>query len=348
MDRLGTRRGFAIAIVLWSVAAISHAWAATVAGFMAARFALGLGEAGAFPASIKTVAEWFPGRERALATGLFNAGTNVGALITPLAIPWITAQFGWPGAFIATGALGFFWLAIWLVWYRAPDSHPRLSEAERAHIYSDREATLTRVPWGTLVAYRQTWAFAIAKFLTDPIWWLYLFWMPDFFSRVHGLSLAELGPPLVTIYIAADVGSVGGGWLSSSLMRRGWTANGARKLAMLVCALSVVPIVAASEVRNLWAAVALISVAAAAHQGWSANLFTLPSDMFPRAAVGSIVGIGGTAGAVGGMLIAKLTGWILETTGSYVPVFLIAATTYLVALAVVHLLAPKMTPVSVT
>src|SRR5262245_27903521 len=366
VDRLGTRRGFSLALAVWSLAAMAHAWAvtfggaaagvlrltglvypATVAGFIAARFALGLGESGNFPAALKTVAEWFPRRERALATGLFNAGTNVGALVTPLFVPWIVYRYGWEWAFIATGALGFGWLVVWWAFYDRPERHRWLGSAERAHILSDANEPPVRWSWTRLVPHRQTWAYTVAKFLTDPIWWVYLFWIPDYFSRVHGLSLGELGPPLVTIYLAADVGSVGGGWLSSSLLRRGFSVNVARKTAMFVCAVAVVPIVAAAQVQNLWGAVALISLAAAAHQGWSANLFTLPSDTFPRAAVGTVVGIGGAAGAVGGMLISKVTGYILEFTGSYLPVFVIAGSVYLVALLAVHLLSPTLEPARV-
>jgi len=363
MDWLGTKRGFALALIVWSLAAMAHAeapvfgpavaavlglaglaYATSVGGFMAARFALGLGEAGSFPASIKTVAEWFPKRERALATGIFNAGTNVGALLTPLAVPWITYTFGWYWAFILTGAIGFLWLVFWLPLYAPPEQHPRLRPAELAYIKSDPPDPPAKVSWLTLLPHRQTWAFAIAKFMTDPIWWLYLFWIPDFLNRNHDLNLQSIGLPLVVIYLIADVGSIGGGWLSSALINRGWSVNAARKTAMLTCALAVVPIVLASRTHNLWTAVLLVGLAAAAHQGWSANLFTLVSDTFPRKAVGSVVGLGGTAGAIGGMLIAKLTGYILQTTGSYVPVFLIAGTTYLVALAIVHLLAPRLEP----
>jgi ACS family hexuronate transporter-like MFS transporter len=363
VDRIGTKRGFALALVIWSLAAMAHAratvfgpaaatllgavgltYSGSVAGFIAARFMLGLGEAGNFPAAIKTVAEWFPRRERALATGLFNAGTNVGALVTPVVVPWITYRYGWSAAFVATGALGFAWLALWLFWYDRPDRHPSLGAAELAHISSDPADAVMRVSWRTLLPHRQTWAFAIAKFMTDPVWWLYLFWIPDFFSRNYGLSLLELGPPIVVIYLVADVGSVFGGWLSSTLIRRGWTVNAGRKTAMLVCAVAVVPIVMASRVHSMWAAVALLSLATAAHQGWSANVYTLVSDMFPRQAVGSVIGFGGMAGAIGGMLIAKLTGYILQTTGSYLPVFLIAGSTYLVTLGVVHLLAPRLEP----
>ena len=342
MDRFGTRRGFAGSVTIWSLSAMGMALARTASGFSIARFLLGLGESGNFPASIKTVAEWFPSRERALATGVFNAGSNVGAIITPILVPWIALNWGWRPAFIATGALGFLWLIPWLMIYRPPREHPKCGAAELAHITSDPVDPVTAVPWMTVLRKRQTWAFALGKFMTDPVWWLYLFWIPDFFSRTHNLSLTELGPPIVTIYLIADIGSVGGGWLSSSLIKRGWSVNASRKTAMLVCALAVVPIVFAPRVHSVWGAVALIGLAAAAHQGWSANLFTLPSDMFARPAVGSVVGIGGTAGAIGGMLIAKLTGGILQVTGSYVPVFVIAGVAYLAALAVIQALAPRL------
>lgn len=364
IDRLGTRAGFAVAIVVWSVAAAGHAiapaigpaiagvlgifglgYSTSVAGFMGARALLGIGEAGNFPAAIKTVAEWFPKRERALCTGIFNSGTNVGALVTPLVVPWLTLAYGWAWAFVATGALGFLWLVLWLALYQPPDRHPRLSSDELAYIRSDPADAPVRVPWLQLFRYRQTWAFAVGKFLTDPVWWLYLFWIPDFLNRTYGLDLKNLGPPLVAIYLAADVGSIGGGWLSSSLLRRGWPVNASRKIAMLVCAVAVVPIVFVAKVPSLWGAVAIVGLAAAAHQGWSANLFTLPSDMFPRPAVGSVVGLGGMAGAIGGMFIAKATGYILDATGSYVPVFAVAGCAYLVALLCVHLLAPTLAAV---
>ena len=363
MDSLGVRLGFALAIVVWSVAAIAHAeaevfgpaaaailalgglsYSASVAGFMAARFALGIGEAGNFPAAIKATAEWFPRRERALATGIFNSGTNVGALATPLVVPWITLNWGWYWAFVATGILGFLWLAAWWPLYRRPEEHPRVTAQELAYIASDPPDTAVQIPWRTLLPHRQTWAFMIGKFLTDPIWWLYLFWIPDFLHRNHGIDLKTIGPPLVAIYLVADVGSIGGGWLSSSLIRRGWSVNAGRKAAMLACAIAVVPMVFASGASNLWVAVALVSLAAAAHQGWSANLFTTASDMFPRKAVGSVVGLGGMAGAVGGMLIAKLTGYLLQATGSYLPVFFIAAFAYLIGLAIIHLLVPRLEP----
>ena len=364
IDRVGTRIGFAIAVLVWSLAAMAHAeadaygagvaavlamlglaYAPSVAGFMAARFALGIGEAGNFPAAIKAVAEWFPVRERAFATGLFNSGTNIGAVVAPLLVPWITVTYGWYWAFIVTGAIGFFWIALWLPLFGQPEGHARVGAAELAHIQSDPSTPMQRVPLSKLLPHRQTWAFAIGKFMTDPIWWLYLFWVPDFLNRNHGLNLLAVGPPLVAIYLIADVGSIGGGWLSSRLLKHGWSVNAARKTAMLVSALAVIPIVFASMVSDLWVAVLLVALAAAAHQGWSANIFTLASDMFPRHAVGTVVGFGGMAGAFGGMLIAKLTGYLLETTGSYLPVFLMAGSAYLTALLIIHVLAPRLEPV---
>lgn len=386
MDKIGTKRGFALAIVVWSIAAILHAWApgigvyaspivapivaavvaafnaissmfgtapwtfglsASVIGFMVVRFLLGLGEAGNFPASIKTVAEWFPKKERALATGIFNAGTNVGALATPLLVPAIVIAWGWYEAFIFTGIIGFLWLAFWLVVYKRPEEHKSLTPEELAYIQSDPIEPAKHVPWRRLFPHRQTWAFAIGKFLTDPIWWVYLFWLPDFLQKKHGLDLKTFGIPLAIIYIIADIGSVGGGYISSAMIKKGWTINRSRKTAMLICAIAVTPIVFASITTNLYIAVVLIGLAAAAHQGWSANIFTISSDMFPKQAVGSVVGIGGMFGAIGGMIMSPLVGWILDKTGSYVPIFIIAASAYLVALLVIHLLAPKLEPANI-
>ena len=347
MDRFGTRKGFSFAITFWSVAAMGHALARSAFGFGVARFFLGLGEAGNFPASIKTVAEWFPKKERALATGIFNSGSNVGAIVAPLAVPYIAINYGWQWAFIITGTLGFLWLVFWLMVYRKPEEHPKLSAAELAHIQSDPAEPTTKIPWGRLIPHRQTWAFAVGKFLTDPIWWVYLFWLPKFLNTNYGLNITQIGLPLVVIYVAADVGSIGGGWLSGTLIKHGWSVNKARKVAMLICAVAVVPIVFAAKASNLWVAVGLVSLAAAAHQGWSANIFTMASDMFPRRAVGSVVGIGGMAGSIGGMLIATTVGLILQYTGSYYPIFVIAGCAYLVALLVIHLLAPRLQPAAV-
>src|SRR5215510_14241970 len=339
IDLLGVRKGFSLAVIVWSIAAMGHAMARSVLGFGAARFALGLGESRNFPASIKAVAEWFPKKERALATGIFNSGTNIGAVIAPLAVPWITVTYGWQWAFIATGALGFLWLIAWWALYPRPEEHSSLSKSELDYIQSDPPDPIVKVPFARLLPHRQTWAFAVAKFMTDPIWWVYLFWLPDFLHKRHGLGLKDFGWPLVVVYLLADVGSIGGGCLSSSLIKRGWTINAGRKLAMLICALAVVPIVFAAQTSNLWVAVLLSGVAAAAHQGWSCNLFTTTSDMFPRRAVGSVVGIGGMAGALGGATLAVAIGYILETTGrNYSLIFFIAGIAYLFALLVIHLL----------
>jgi len=344
IDKLGTRIGYALAICVWSLAAMSHALAGSVLGFAAARFLLGLGEAGNFPAAIKTVAEWFPRRERAFATGLFNSGSNVGAILAPLAVPVVAVTWGWQVAFLFTGVLSALWLITWLAVYRPPGQHSKLSTEEWALIRSDPDEPAARLPWAQLLRHRQVWAFVVAKFLTDPIWWFFLFWLPKFLNQEYGLTLTRLGPPLIAIYLLADVGSIGGGWIAGRFIKRGWSVNKARKTAMLICALSVVPIVIASSVTNLWVAVMLIGLATAGHQGWSANVFTLTSDMFPRYAVASVVGIGGFAGAVGGMLISTFVGFLLQATGSYVPVFIMAGSAYLIALAAVHWLVPRLEP----
>jgi ACS family hexuronate transporter-like MFS transporter len=344
IDKLGTRLGYSLAMAFWSLASMAHAFGSSFASFATARFALGFGEAGVFPASIKTVAEWFPKKERAFATGIFNSGTNVGAIVTPLVVPWIALHWGWRWAFVLTGALGFVWLVFWLVLYRKPEEHPRLCAAELEYIRSDRAAPVEKIKWSRLLRYRQTWAFVLGKFMTDPIWWFYLFWVPDFLHRNHGLSLGQISLPIVVIYLIADVGSVVGGWISSTLIHRGKSVNAARKLTMLLCAVAVMPIVFAYNMQSLWGAVLLIGLAAAAHQGFSANLFTLSSDMFPAQAVGSVVGIGGMAGAIGGMLIAKAVGYALQWTGSYMVPFFMAGCAYLLAMGLIQIFAPRLEP----
>lgn len=344
IDRLGTRIGYALAIGIWSLAAMGHALAASVAGFILARFALGLGEAGNFPAAVKTVAEWFPKRERAFAVGIFNAGSNIGAILAPLVVPVVAAAWGWQAAFLCTGVLSATWLALWLARYRPPEQQPRLSAAELAHIRSDPPEPTVKVPWLRLLRHRQSWSFVAAKFITDPVWWLFLFWLGKFLASEYGLSLATIGPPMIAVYLMADVGSIAGGWLAGRFVRMGWNMNRARKGAMLVCALCVAPVALVAHVDNLWLAVALIGLAMAGHQGWSANVLTLPSDMFPRQTVASVVGIGGFAGAVGGMAMSLFTGAQLQATGSYGTIFLVAGSAYVVALLVVHLLAPRLDP----
>jgi MFS transporter, ACS family, hexuronate transporter len=346
MDRLGTRLGYALAMIFWSLASMGHALGNSFTSFVIARSSLGFGEAGVFPASIKTVAEWFPKKERALATGIFNAGTNAGAIITPLTVPWITSHWGWRWAFLITGALGFVWLIFWLLLYRKPEEHPRVSKAELEYIRSDPPEPTAKIEWLSLLSLRQTWAFVMGKFMIDPIWWFYLFWVPDFLQRRHGLSLMRIGVPIMVIYVISDFGSVVGGWLSSWMIHRGRSINTSRKTAMLLCALCVVPIMFAYRTDSMWDAVLLIGLAAAGHQGFSANLYTLTSDMFPARALGSVVGIGGMAGAIGGMLIAKVVGYALQWTGSYMVPFVIASFAYLLALATIQILSPKLEPVS--
>jgi ACS family hexuronate transporter-like MFS transporter len=345
IDRVGTRVGYAAALVAWSLAAAGHALARSAFGFGVARFFLGLGEAGNFPAAVKTTAEWFPRRERALATGVFNAGSNVGAVIAPLVVPVIALRLGWQAAFLFTGLVGLVWVAFWLPLYDRPERHPRVSKEELAWIRSDPPEKPGQVPWVRLLPHRQTWAFAAGKFLTDPVWWFYLFWSAKFLSDRYGVDLKRIGPPLITIYLMADVGSVAGGWLSSRLIGLGWSLNAARKLALLVCALCVVPVAAAPLATEMWVAVSLIGLAAAAHQGFSANLYTLTSDLFPRRAVGSVVGLGSAAGAVGGILMQAASGRVKDMTGNYLPLFIVAGSVYVLSVLVIHGLAPRLEPV---
>ncbi len=342
IDVFGARIGYSIAFVIWTVGHTLCGFVNSAFQFSAARFVLGVGESGNFPAGIKAVSEWFPAKERALATGIFNAGANIGAVITPLIVPIITLAFGWRMAFIITGVASLGWLVAWIAIYRRPAEQPRLSPEERAYIESDQPDPAEKIGWLKLLGYRETWAYALGKFLIDPIWWLFLFWTPDFLAKSYHLDLKTFGPPLVVIYLISDVGSVAGGWSSSTLMKRGFTANAARKFTMLACAFLVMPIFFAQYVDNLWLAVAIVGLATAAHQAFSANLYTIPSDMFPRAAVGSVVGIGGTVGAIGGMAMAKFTGYVLQTTGSYTLIFAVAGSVYLIAVAVVHLLSPRL------
>lgn len=347
IDRMGTRLGYALAMIFWSLASMGTALANSLTGFRMSRYALGFGEAAVFPASIKAVAEWFPKKERALATGIFNAGTNVGAIITPLIVPWIVLRWGWRGAFVGIGAIGFVWLVIWLLIYRKPEDHRGVSKAELAYIRSDPQEPVGKTKWVRLFPLRQTWAFAMGKFLTDPVWWFYLFWVPGFLQIKHGLALTGIGIPIMVIYLISDVGSVAGGWLSSSLIKRGRTVNAARKMAMLICAVGVLPVVFAYRVESTWSAVLLIGLAAACHQGFSANLYTLTSDMFPARAVGSVTGIGGMAGAIGGWLMARVVGQVLQWTGSYMIPFAMAGSGYLLALAVIHALSPRLEPAKI-
>jgi len=349
IDRIGVRLGFAIAVVIWSVAGMSHALAATALGFAAARFFLGIGEAANFPASIKSVAEWFPKRERSFATGVFNAGTNVGAIIAPAVAIMLYEHLGWRYVFIFTGAVGFIWLIFWWTFYQRPEDHPRLSAEEFTMIRDgDEEPSTEKVPMLPLLKFRQTWAFSLGKMLTDPVWWFYLFWLPKFLSTNYGIKGRDRIIYLTVVYVIADVGSVFGGWLASALVKRGWTLNRSRKFALLIFALIMPLVTVANFAKNAWVAVILIGIAAGAHQGWSANLFTLTTDLFPRKAVGSIVGIGSCAGALGGVVMSTYVGQLLDKNPSYyLPMFIIAGVTYLVAWGVIQLLAPKLEPADV-
>ncbi|MDP9338508.1 MAG: MFS transporter [Acidobacteriota bacterium] len=344
IDRVGTRKGYSIAVSVWSVAAIAHAAATSAFTFGIARSVLGLGEAPNFPACVKTVAEWFPKKERALAFGILNAGTNIGPVVAPLIVPWLAVTYGWQMAFIATGALGFVWLIFWLLLYHKPESHPRISASELAYIQSDPADPAGTIAWSRLFPCRETWAFALGKFLTDPVWWFYLFWLPKYLQEKFGLSLMQIIVPTLVVYNAASIGSVGGGWLSSTLIKRGLSVNYARKTAMLICALCILPVLYAPFSTNLWLVVGLISLATSAHQGWSANLFTLSSDMFPRRAVASVVGIGATAGAIGGVLMQITAGYVVQLTASYLPLFIFSGVAYIAALAIIHALSPRLEP----
>jgi len=349
VDVLGARIGYAIAFVIWTLGHTLCGFVGTAFQFSAARFVLGVGESGNFPAGIKAVSEWFPARERALATGIFNAGANIGAVVTPAIVPWIVVDLalGWRMAFIITGVASLAWLVAWIAIYRRPHEAANLSAAERAYIESDAPHVAEKIGWLRLLGYRETWAYALGKFLIDPVWWLFLFWTPDFLAKTYHLDLKSFGPPLIVIYLISDIGSVAGGWSSSAMMRAGKSANAARKLTMLVCAILVMPIFFAQFAASVWLAVAIIGLATAAHQAFSANLYTIPSDMFPRGAVGSVIGIGGTLGAVGGMMMAKFTGYVLQTTGSYTPIFAVAGSVYLIAVLVIHLLSPRLARVTV-
>ncbi|HEX3356003.1 MAG TPA: MFS transporter [Tepidisphaeraceae bacterium] len=348
IDKVGTKRGYLISVLFWSVAAAGHALVRSVFGFGVARFALGLGEAGNFPAAVKAVAEWFPKRERALANGIFNSGANIGAILAPLSVPWIVSHWGWRAAFVALGALGFFWLAAWGWFYDAPGKSRRVSPAELAHITSDPiETAMPPMRWGQLLQMRQMWAFLVGYAFTAPIWWFYLYWLPKFLNKRFDVDLLSLGLPLVVIYSVTSVGSVAGGWLSSRMIRLGWSVNVSRKIAMLVCAICVLPVMFAAQTNNLWVAIGLIAVAAAAHQGWAANLFALASDLFPKQAVASVVGLGGMAGSLAAMVFSESAGFILEKTGSYWSLFAISSCAYLTALVVIHALTPRLAPVDI-
>ncbi len=363
MDVLGLRWGFTLACAFWGLAAMSHSLVSTAAGFFAVRILLGLGEGGNFPAAIKTTAEWFPKRERALATGLFNSGSNVGGILVPFGLPFVIATFsslaifgstnGWRGAFLITGIVDLGWIIAWLQIYKKPQEHPRVSPAELALINSDPSEPAIKIPWRRLLPHRQTWAYVVARFMTDCFWWFYLFGAPQFFSDRFGLNLAARSVPIAAIYVFASVGSIGGGWLSGHFINTGWSVNRARKTTMFLYALCVGPVVFAAKTNTPWVAVTLIAMAAAAHQAWSANAFSLAGDMFPRRIVGSVTGLGGFAGSVGGIVLftivrkIRLAAIARGETGNYFLIFLAAGLAYVVALLIAHLLAPKLEPAEV-
>lgn len=345
VDRVGAKIGYAAAFVIWQIAHIAHAGASTLQQFFLVRLLLGVGEGGNFPGGVKAVTEWFPKKERAFATGIFNAGANIGAVITPLVAPAIMLAYGWRAAFIITGVIGMFWIVAWLVMYRSPEQEKKVNAAELAHIRQDPEDTDVKVGWFSVLPKRETWAYAIGKFLIDPVWWMLLFWLPDFFKKTFDLNVAMFGIVLAAVYLISDVGSVAGGWMSSKMMKSGRSLNASRKITMLVCALATLPYFFITQIHSLWLATVVVGLVAAAHQAFSANLYTLPGDVFPRSAVGSVIGIGGMLGGIGGMIMAKSVGQVLETTGGYEPIFAVCGCIYLLAVLVVHLLTPKMEPV---
>jgi len=335
VDRIGLRRGYPLVTGLWSLAAMAHALVNSIPGFAVARAALGLGESGNFPAAIKATAEWFQPRERALATGIFNSGAGVGAILAPLAVPWVALHFGWRASFLITGLFSMLWIAWWSFRYRTPRQ-----AAGKAAGTAATPKPAPSVAWWRLLGYRQAWGFILGKFLTDPVWWFFLFWLPQYFSSRFRLDLLHIGLPLVTVYVCSTIGSVFGGWLPRGYMRLGMPLKRARVAAMLTCACLVVPVVTAGGLQSEWLAIGVLSLAAAAHQGWSANIFTTASDMFPASHVGTVVSFGQVAAAIGGAIFQKLAGHILELTHSYVPLFIYSGSAYLIALVLLRTLSP--------
>jgi ACS family hexuronate transporter-like MFS transporter len=353
LDKVGTRKGMAAAIALWSVAAAFHSVARSVLAFILARAALGLSESAAYPGAVKSVAEWFPRKERALGVGILNAGANVGVLLTPIVGIMVAGMWGWRAAFLVTGLLGLLVLVAWLRMYRLPKDHPHILAPERAHIVQDGEDPAGKQGWWRTLGQRQAWFFICGKFFTDPVWYLFLFWLPDFFSKTQGMELfpkgggsvfSTVGPALIAVYLLADIGSIAGGWLSSHWIKRGWSVNRARKTTLFIAALCALPLVSVASIDNAAVVVLLIGLGTAGHQAFSSNIFAMITDMYPRRAVATVAGLGGAAGAVSGILIAQATGWTLQLTGSYVPILLYAGVAYLLAFGVIHLLVPRMEP----
>ncbi len=349
LDYKGSRILYAVAVLFWSLAGMAHAFAGSIRGFAAARFALGVGESANFPAALKTVSEWFPAQERALVAGIFNAGSNIGVIAASLIVPWIALQFGWQWAFICVGMLGFIWVIFWLTTYTKPEHHPRLSGEELQYIQAaNKKEPLNAIPWKDVLLKKETIILCIVRFISDPTWWFLLFWLPKFLNQKHGITLVDIGLPMIIIYVCADIGSIAGGWLSSHFIRKNKSINHARKITMLLCAVCVIPILFAARTSNFYVAVGLISLAAAAHNGWMANIYALISDIFPRNAVGSVTGLTTLSAVVGGILFAMAVGFILEKTGSYFLIFLISSFTYITAWLILKFGIPHIKPVSFT
>ncbi|PWJ58859.1 ACS family hexuronate transporter-like MFS transporter [Dyadobacter jejuensis] len=355
IDKIGSKLGYAVSIIVWSIAAIWHAFVSSTFGFGAARALLGLGESGNFPAAVKATAEWFPKKERALATGIFNSGTSIGAVAAPLMVPWLLGSYGWQEAFIITGALGFIWLIFWWFLYELPSRHKKISQAEYNYIHEDEEVEAVDakpIKWAVLLKLRQTWVFIVGKLLTDPIWWFFLFWLPSYFATTFSLDLKKPSLHLALVYTATTFGSIGGGYISSALIKKGWKPLKARKTTLLIFALAVLPIILAKYATDIWVAVGIISLAAAAHQAWSANIFTIVSDLFPKRAVSSVVGIGGMAGSLGSTLFPLLVGFLLDyykdrgnIGAGYNVLFVICGLAYLLAWVIIQMLTKNMKPV---
>jgi ACS family hexuronate transporter-like MFS transporter len=349
LDRYGVRIGYLWAIVVWSLAGMAHAAARGVVSFAAARFTLGIGESANFPAAVKSVAEWFPKKERAFATGLFNSGSTVGAILAPVIVSGITITMGWRWAFVITGALGLIWVAFWLAYYHSPEKHPKLSKTEYKHIVQDGEETNTgkALNWNKLFKHKETVVICVTRFISDWVWWFFLFWVPDFLNKTHGVNIKEVVLPLIVIYAVSSVGGIGGGWISSSFINKGKSIGFARKTTILICALAVLPVMLVSEVDNLWLTIGLIALATAGHQGWASNIFTLVSDIYPKNAVGSMTGLSGFVGAIGGAISASFVGFLLEKTGSYFLIFMIAASVYLVNWLLITIIIKEVKPIKI-
>ena len=348
LDKFGTRIGYTWAIVVWSIAGIAHAAARSVTGFAIFRFALGIGESANFPAAVKSIAEWFPKKERAFAAGLFNSGSTVGAILAPIMVSAITVKFGWQWAFIITGALGFVWLIFWLAYYQSPSKHPKISKDELVYINQDEDEKGEKsIRWIDLFKYKQTIGICSTRFISDWVWWFFLFWIPDFLSKTHGINIKEVVLPLIIIYAVSSIGGIGGGWISSNFIKKGKSVDYARKMTILMCALIVLPVMFVSQVSNLWVAVGLISLAAAGHQGWASNIFTIVSDIYPKNAVGSMMGLSGFMGAIGGALSASFVGILLDSTGSYFFIFLLASSVYVLNWIILKISIKKIEPLKI-